>query len=169
MLGVKSCRIAQEKPTEALQAKLGTLSLEAQEKLEKDTAKKEAKAEAKAEAAQKKKMVRILVSIGRSSLTFCDLVGITSNHQANRAEQTQVRNGCTWARGLRCVHHPTASQFRPYTAFLYGRSPRSQTSTSRKLPNSSHRSSQRAPQSRRTRRVTTKSWCRAMSLATSLK
>ncbi|KZT70253.1 density-regulated protein DRP1 [Daedalea quercina L-15889] len=41
---------------EALQAKLGTLSLEAQEKLEKDTAKKEAKAEAKAEAAQKKKM-----------------------------------------------------------------------------------------------------------------
>jgi len=40
----------------ALQAKLGTLSLEAQEKLEKDTAKKEAKAEAKAEAAQKKKM-----------------------------------------------------------------------------------------------------------------
>ncbi|EPT03821.1 hypothetical protein FOMPIDRAFT_1022031 [Fomitopsis schrenkii] len=41
---------------EALHAKLGTLSLEAQEKLEKDTAKKEAKAEAKAEAAQKKKM-----------------------------------------------------------------------------------------------------------------
>ncbi|VDC02536.1 unnamed protein product [Peniophora sp. CBMAI 1063] len=41
---------------EALQAKLGTLSLEAQSKLEKDTAKKEAKAEAKAEAAEKKKM-----------------------------------------------------------------------------------------------------------------
>ncbi|KAI0734414.1 density-regulated protein DRP1 [Fomitopsis betulina] len=41
---------------EALHAKLGTLSLEAQQKLEKDTAKKEAKAEAKAEAAQKKKM-----------------------------------------------------------------------------------------------------------------
>ena len=43
---------------EALQAKIGTLSLEAQEKLEKDTAKKEAKAEAKAETALKKKMVR---------------------------------------------------------------------------------------------------------------
>ncbi|KAI9057419.1 density-regulated protein DRP1 [Trametes sanguinea] len=41
---------------EALQAKIGTLSLEAQEKLEKDTAKKEAKAEAKAETALKKKM-----------------------------------------------------------------------------------------------------------------
>ena len=45
---------------EALQAKIGTLSLEAQEKLEKDTAKKEAKAEAKADAALKKKMVRVL-------------------------------------------------------------------------------------------------------------
>ena len=45
---------------EALQAKIGTLSLEAQEKLEKDTAKKEAKAEAKADAALKKKMVRAL-------------------------------------------------------------------------------------------------------------
>ena len=43
---------------EAMQAKLGTLSLEAQSKLEKDTAKKEAKAEAKADAALKKKMVR---------------------------------------------------------------------------------------------------------------
>ena len=43
-----------------MQAKLGTLSLEAQSKLEKDTAKKEAKAEAKAEAAEKKKMVRRL-------------------------------------------------------------------------------------------------------------
>ncbi|TFK68779.1 density-regulated protein DRP1 [Pluteus cervinus] len=41
---------------EALQAKIGTLSLEAQTKLEKDTAKKEAKAEAKADAAHKKKM-----------------------------------------------------------------------------------------------------------------
>lgn len=34
------------------------MSLEAQTKLEKDTAKKEAKAEAKADAAMKKKMVR---------------------------------------------------------------------------------------------------------------
>ncbi|KAI0751181.1 eukaryotic translation initiation factor 1-like protein [Daedaleopsis nitida] len=41
---------------EALQAKIGTLSLEAQEKLDKDSAKKEAKAEAKADAALKKKM-----------------------------------------------------------------------------------------------------------------
>ncbi|KAF5377343.1 hypothetical protein D9757_008026 [Collybiopsis confluens] len=41
---------------EALQAKIGTLSLEAQSKLEQDTAKKEAKAEAKADAALKKKM-----------------------------------------------------------------------------------------------------------------
>ncbi|EIN11111.1 density-regulated protein DRP1 [Punctularia strigosozonata HHB-11173 SS5] len=41
---------------EALQAKLGTLSLEAQTKLEKEAAKKEAKAEAKADAALKKKM-----------------------------------------------------------------------------------------------------------------
>ncbi|KAK0236427.1 translation initiation factor SUI1 [Armillaria nabsnona] len=41
---------------EALQAKIGTLSLQAQQKLEKDTAKKEAKADAKADAALKKKM-----------------------------------------------------------------------------------------------------------------
>ncbi|KAJ7208466.1 translation initiation factor SUI1 [Mycena rebaudengoi] len=41
---------------EALQTKVGTLSLEAQTKLEKDTAKKEAKAEAKKDAALKKKM-----------------------------------------------------------------------------------------------------------------
>ncbi|KAL9712989.1 Translation machinery-associated protein 22 [Leucoagaricus gongylophorus] len=41
---------------EALQAKIGTLSLEAQAKLEQDTAKKEAKAEAKADAALKKKL-----------------------------------------------------------------------------------------------------------------
>lgn len=41
---------------EALQTKVGTLSLEAQTKLEKDMAKKEIKAEAKADAALKKKM-----------------------------------------------------------------------------------------------------------------
>jgi density-regulated protein len=41
---------------EALNAKVGTLSLEAQARLEKDTAKKEAKAEAKADAALKKKL-----------------------------------------------------------------------------------------------------------------
>ncbi|KAG6832401.1 Translation machinery-associated protein 22 [Tricholoma furcatifolium] len=41
---------------DALTSKVGTLSLEAQAKLEKDTAKKEAKAEAKADAALKKKL-----------------------------------------------------------------------------------------------------------------
>ena len=41
---------------DALASKVGTLSLEAQAKLEEDTAKKEAKAEAKADAALKKKM-----------------------------------------------------------------------------------------------------------------
>jgi hypothetical protein len=43
-------------PSEALQAKMGMLSVDAQSKLEKDSAKKEAKAEAKAEAALKKKL-----------------------------------------------------------------------------------------------------------------
>jgi len=43
-----------------LQAKIGTLSLEGQALLEKDTAKKEAKAEAKAIAEAKKKEVRDL-------------------------------------------------------------------------------------------------------------
>lgn len=42
---------------DALAAKVGTLSLEAQSKLEQDTAKKEAKAEAKADAEAKKKQV----------------------------------------------------------------------------------------------------------------
>jgi len=41
---------------EALQAKIGTLSLEAQTKLEKEAMKKEAKADAKADAALKKKL-----------------------------------------------------------------------------------------------------------------
>ncbi|EKM80021.1 hypothetical protein AGABI1DRAFT_113252 [Agaricus bisporus var. burnettii JB137-S8] len=41
---------------EALQAKLGSLSLEQQAKIEQDSAKKEAKAEAKADAALKKKL-----------------------------------------------------------------------------------------------------------------
>ncbi|KAG5643487.1 Translation machinery-associated protein 22 [Asterophora parasitica] len=41
---------------DALTSKVGTLSLEAQAKLEKDTAKKEAKASAKADAALKKKL-----------------------------------------------------------------------------------------------------------------
>lgn len=47
---------------DALTAKLGTLSVEAQSKLEKDTAKKEAKAEAKEVAEAKKKLVRLMWS-----------------------------------------------------------------------------------------------------------
>ncbi|KAJ7220798.1 translation initiation factor SUI1 [Mycena pura] len=46
---------------EALQAKVGTLSLEAQAKLEKEVAKKEVKAEAKVEAALKKKMASQII------------------------------------------------------------------------------------------------------------
>jgi len=46
---------------EALKAKLGTISQEAQSKLEEDTAKKEAKAEAKADAARKKKLASPVV------------------------------------------------------------------------------------------------------------
>lgn len=47
-----------------MQTKIGTLSLEGQAKLEKDTAKKEAKAEAKAEAvAKKKKASMVSVSL----------------------------------------------------------------------------------------------------------
>ena len=41
---------------EALTSKIGTLSLEAQAKLDKEAAKKEAKADAKADAALKKKL-----------------------------------------------------------------------------------------------------------------
>ena len=54
-----------DRDTEALQAKIGTLSLEAQEKLDKDTAKKEAKAEAKADAALKKKMVQCFLGLSQ--------------------------------------------------------------------------------------------------------
>lgn len=46
--------------TEALQEKIGTLSLEAQSKLEEDVAKKEVKAARKADAELKKKLVRLL-------------------------------------------------------------------------------------------------------------
>jgi hypothetical protein len=62
---------------------MGTLSLEAQTKLEKDTAKKEAKAEAKADAALKKKMVRshtALTNPSSSHHRFSDSVGITSRY-----------------------------------------------------------------------------------------
>jgi hypothetical protein len=45
---------------DALTAKMGTLSVEAQSKLEKESAKKEAKAEAKADAEAKKKQASVL-------------------------------------------------------------------------------------------------------------
>ena len=65
-----SCRARQNVRAEcladALTSKVGTLSLEAQTKLEKDTAKKEAKAEAKAEAEAKKKQVRPPLPLGTS-------------------------------------------------------------------------------------------------------
>lgn len=48
--------------------------MEAQTKLEKDTAKKEAKAEAKADAALKKKMVRILVQIDWGHLILLSIL-----------------------------------------------------------------------------------------------
>ncbi|THH10303.1 hypothetical protein EW146_g8413 [Bondarzewia mesenterica] len=67
---------------EALQAKLGTLSLEAQSKLEKDTAKKEAKAEAKADAAKKKKWCELSQAFERQFINECRTcaggIGITN-------------------------------------------------------------------------------------------
>ena len=65
---------------EAVRAKLGTLSLEAQSKLEQDTAKKEAKAEAKADAALKKKMVCCSPAEAMNMLSICHLVlGVTGS------------------------------------------------------------------------------------------
>ena len=69
---IRTCRRTRTKlnvllPPEALQAKIGTLSLDKQAKLEKDAAKKEKKAEAKAGAAEKKKKV-------------CSFVCVTHNH-----------------------------------------------------------------------------------------
>ena len=54
-----------DRRAEALQSKIGTLSLDAQAKLEKDTAKKEAKAAAKADAEEKKKMASQVRYVGR--------------------------------------------------------------------------------------------------------
>lgn len=58
--GLQLFRADGNKP-EALQAKIGTLSLEGQALLEKDTAKKEAKAEAKAIAEARKKEVSVFL------------------------------------------------------------------------------------------------------------
>jgi hypothetical protein len=57
--------------SDALQGRIGTLSLEKQSKLEKDTAKKEAKAEAKADAEYKKKMVRSCSRCAWRLITGC--------------------------------------------------------------------------------------------------
>ena len=82
----QSCAYARRRPRtsiaipEALQAKVGTLSLEAQSKLEADSAKKEAKAEAKAEAALKKKLVSYtsIREAGTRIVIHCFPSGITS-------------------------------------------------------------------------------------------
>ncbi|KAI6042254.1 eukaryotic translation initiation factor 1-like protein [Pisolithus marmoratus] len=79
---------------EALQSKLGTLSLEAQAKLEKDTADKEAKAEKKADAALKKKMAS-QVSIKRM--------------ERNKRKFVTAIHGLE---GVRCVPLPLTSQHR---------------------------------------------------------
>jgi hypothetical protein len=50
--------------SDALQAKLGTMTMEAQTKLEKDAVEKEAKAEAKADAALKKKLSSQVRTLG---------------------------------------------------------------------------------------------------------
>lgn len=76
---------------EALQAKIGTLSLEAQQKLEKDTAKKEAKASAKADAALKKKMVR---SSRRGVLFFEDSEWCTAGITSVLLQRYEVLVGC---------------------------------------------------------------------------
>ena len=56
---------------EALHAKLGTLSLEAQSKLEKDTAKKEAKAEARAEGIKVKDWILTHPEPKRGDPLYC--------------------------------------------------------------------------------------------------
>jgi translation initiation factor 1 (eIF-1/SUI1) len=102
---------------EAVQAKLGTLSLEAQSKLEKETAKKEAKADAKADAALKKKLVRVsilllltptLTSCRHHKLVFSEfrpprnliLATCLGDYLPYRAEQAEVRYCYLRSRGL---------------------------------------------------------------------
>ena len=79
--------------SDALAARLGTISLEAQSKLEQDTAKKEAKAEAKAEAEMKKKMasqVRYSLPSGLSFVLF-----ICKESPSERALLNCVFFGCS--------------------------------------------------------------------------
>ena len=77
----------------ALQAKIGTLSLEAQTKLEKEAAKKEAKADAKADAALKKKLasqVRICTSYSVNSSTNLWQVTIKRIERTKRKYVTAI-------------------------------------------------------------------------------
>lgn len=87
---------------EALQAKIGTLSLEGQALLEKDTAKKEAKAEAKALAEAKKKEVPRPPFV---CFYWCPklFTGVDGHDQTDTAEQEQVCDGCARAGSVWCV------------------------------------------------------------------
>jgi len=81
------------RPSEALQAKMGMLTVDAQTKLEKETAKKEAKAEAKAEAALKKKMAsQVSLSLySRSVWTYhLSQVTIKRIERAKRKHVTSI-------------------------------------------------------------------------------
>ena len=77
------------KKIEALQAKIGTLSLEAQTKLEKDAAKKEAKAEAKADAALKKKLASQVCGLEPIAPSLCQLLINFSQITIKRIERTK--------------------------------------------------------------------------------
>ncbi|KAI0000038.1 hypothetical protein BJV77DRAFT_975994 [Russula vinacea] len=69
----------------ALKAKLGTISQEAQSKLEEDTAKKEAKAEAKADAARKRNCLKASQVSSVRSILPCSLSSsILGYHQTDR-------------------------------------------------------------------------------------
>ena len=85
---------------EALQAKIGTLSLEAQTKLEKETKKKEAKAEAKADAALKKKLASQVRSLLLSSSFLFKIPNSTGNDQEDRAYEAQARHRYSRSRGI---------------------------------------------------------------------
>lgn len=86
---------------EALQAKIGTLSLEAQTKLEKETKKKEAKAEAKADAALKKKLASQVRPPGfLTRVLLFKISKSTGNDQEDRAYEAQARHRHSRSRGI---------------------------------------------------------------------
>lgn len=96
---------------------MGTLSVEKQEKLEKDAQKAERKAEKKAEQEAKKKEVRALRLIyrircqratfhperhfGRQLAVSGLTAGRKDRHQTRRAHQAETPNPYPWARPLR--------------------------------------------------------------------